>query len=289
MFRLANFEEGTPLYHYLSSIASNVIYNALDVWGGSPDDAVGIYMAEFEESFFNGIRMYIPVSIVSPEINQAADETFNDDIDGRVASEILYRKIRRMKEKMTDPDAYYTFDLFEEYLFALMLGSYNPETFEENDPFRISSDADIAETAEILRTEYKVEDDLDEYEEEFEYEIKYADWLARTVHRLEEMSLYRSEEAGYESLFFWDTDYSFVFQHGFVEGIRSLVSGSASYMGYGYEDVTSIYTDIGLKAPLKLVGTEAAFNTVGEVVQEKLRDFDYDLPDGIQDEGLPFR
>ena len=32
--------------------------------------------------------------------------------------ELLARKISRMKEKMADPDNYYTFDLFEEFLFA---------------------------------------------------------------------------------------------------------------------------------------------------------------------------
>ena len=165
-----------------------------------------------------------------------------------------------------------------------MLDTYDPEIFGEE----IATEEEIAETAQILRTEFNVEDDLDD-EYEFENEIKYADWLALTVHRLNEMSLFRSDLAGYESLFFWDTDFALVFKYGFVEGIRRFISGGASIMGYGYDDVTDIFTDIGLKVPLMLTGTEAAFDAVGDVVQEKLKDFDFGIPDGIMDEDMPFR
>ena len=41
-------------------------------------------------------------------------------------------------------------------------------------------------------------------------------------------------------------------------------------MGYSYEDVKEIFTDIGLKAPLLLIGTQTAFDTVDEVTQEKI-------------------
>ena len=41
-------------------------------------------------------------------------------------------------------------------------------------------------------------------------------------------------------------------------------------MGYGYEDVINIFTDIGLTAPLLLVGTEAAFEAVKEAASERI-------------------
>lgn len=75
---------------------------------------------------------------------------------------------------------------------------------------------------------------------------------------------------GDSDIYFWDDDFAVVFADGFVNGIRLLVGGSAAMMGYGYEDVCSIFTDAGIKAPLLLVGTETAFDTVGEVAQEKM-------------------
>ena len=116
MFRLVNFDEGTPLCRYLSSIASKVIYNALDMWGGMlpevyMENFVWLYEDEEVDVFFAGISNYIPENIVSPEVKLIAetmDEINNDD---KIGMEILHRKIRRMKEKMADPDEYYTFDL----------------------------------------------------------------------------------------------------------------------------------------------------------------------------------
>ena len=50
------------------------------------------------------------------------------------------------------------------------------------------------------------------------------------------------------NLFFWDIDYEFVFRDGFVKEIRNLVGGMAAILGYGYEDVCAIFTDLGIKA-----------------------------------------
>ena len=63
-----------------------------------------------------------------------------------------------------------------------------------------------------------------------------------------------------------------------------------------------IFTDIGIKAPLLLVGTEAAFDTVGEITQERVAEVMNELPlfsddfdikkkmkeDGITEDDLPF-
>ena len=49
MFRLAGYtdDEKGELYRYLSSIASKVIYNALDVWGGDIPAIMDVYLTEF--------------------------------------------------------------------------------------------------------------------------------------------------------------------------------------------------------------------------------------------------
>ena len=90
--------------------------------------------------------------------------------------------------------------------------------------------------------------------------------IAESVNRFEKMGIDDS------SLFFWDDDFAIVFEDGFVNGISGLVNGKSEYLGYGYEDVCSIFTDAGIKAPLLLVGTEAAFDVVGEVTQERVRE-----------------
>ena len=317
MFRLAGYadDEKGELYRYLSSIASKVIYNALDVWGGDIPAIMDVYLTEFagtpesvsETVFFAGISEYISQSIVRSGIHAAVDRTrylrASCGEDGRIGMELLARKIIRMKEKMADPDNYYTFDLFEEFLFAKMIDSYDPAIFEgDEDPFIFTTDDEVKKTAERLFTEFKVGEEIEAELEEDGIGRKYADWLARTVHRLDKMSIYASEDAGFDSLFFWDMDYEIAFPGTFVDGIRSLVSGTAAILGYGYKDVQEIFTDIGIKAPLLLVGTEAAFDTVGEITQERVAEVMNELPlfsddfdikkkmkeDGITEDDLPF-
>ena len=57
-------------------------------------------------------------------------EALSDEAAGK---EILFRKIKRMKEKMQDPVNYYTFDLFEEYLFQLLIEAMQSEHFCQMD------------------------------------------------------------------------------------------------------------------------------------------------------------
>ena len=81
-----------------------------------------------------GISQYLSVSNIRPEINAMVDRMKTGrrliKEDGRIGMELLARKIDRMKDKMADPNNYYTFDLFEEFLFAKMLEAYVPEMFE---------------------------------------------------------------------------------------------------------------------------------------------------------------
>ena len=285
MFRLVNYsdEEMDDLYRYLTGTASKVIWNALDVWARSEPGILDIYLIAFAGSpvsesdadFFEGISMYLSTDIVRPEINAVADKVkigkAGISADGRIGMELLARKIARMKDKMADPVHLYTFDLFEEFLFAKMLDFYDPEIFEgEEDPFVITTDEEVAESARKLFVDYKAGEELEAELGEPGLAKEYADWLARTIHRVDQMNLWSSEAAGFESLYFWDSDYELVFDGTFLEGIKGLTGGTAAIMGYSYEDVKTIFTDIGLKAPLLLIGTQAAFDAVGEVTQEKI-------------------
>ena len=314
MFRLANYgdDEVNELYKYLSTTASKVIWNGLDQWAGSVEKILDLYMMEFagpsvgimDQDFFDGISQFLSADLVRSEIRAAADKVKmgRNEVssDGLIGMEILMRKISRMKDKMADPVHYYTFDLFEEYLFARMLESYDPDAFEDSrDPYVITTEEEIAESIQKLVSEFKVGEDLEAEIGEPGIAREYAEFLAHTIHRLDKMDLWSSEETGYESLFFWDADYEMIFNDGFVDGIRRLTGGEAKLLGYGYKDVTGIFTDIGMKAPLLLVGTETAFETVGAAVREKLKEmsspFDnmgrgmegfQDIPDNTDD--LPF-
>ena len=285
MFRLVNYgdNETDDLYRYLTGTASKVIWNALDIWAGSVPAILDIYLSEFagppigefDVDFFEGISQYISPDIVRPEIKATADRVkigkAGISADGRIGMELLARKIARMKDKMADPVHFYTFDLFEEFLFAKMLESYEPEIFEgEEDPYVITTDEEVAESARKLLMEFRAGEELEAELGEPGIGKEYADWLARTIHRVDQMDLWTSEEAGFDSLYFWDTDYELVFDGTFLEGIKGLTGGTAAIMGYSYENVKEIFTDMGLRAPLLLIGTEAAFDAVEEVTQEKI-------------------
>ena len=86
-------------------------------------------------------------------------------------------------------------------------------------------------------------------------------------------------------LFFWDDDFALLFKDGFVKGIGTAASGLGAVLGYSYQDVYSIFTDAGIRAPLLLVGTETAFQTAEEAEQEMRLLNAEKLLDGIKGDG----
>ena len=122
---------------------------------------------------------------------------------------------------------------------------------------------DIREEEEKRELAENIRNTTRELIEKYGLEEDLAEVSAESAWKVEKMGLDYSES------YFWDDDFSIVFGEGFVNGIRSLVSGSAALMGYGYEDVCSIFTDAGIRVPPLLVGTKTAFDTVGKVTQEK--------------------
>lgn len=263
MFRLADFDEGTPLYKYLSSLASRSIFETLDDVYGNMPTIEDFYATTFstdvrEADFFKGLSTYITERADVKKDEFGASYT----ADTRAGLQLIYLKTNRMKEKMRDPSHYYTFDLFEEYLFNEMIAichSIYVEMDMRDDAEKKELALNIKKTAMELTEKYGVEKDL-------------AEEIAESAWKPEKMGIDDSD------LYFWDDDFAIVFADGFVNGIRSLVGGSAAMMGYGYEDVCRIFTDVGIKAPLLLVGTEAAFDTVGEVAQEKMAEAVKNMP-----------
>lgn len=69
-----------------------------------------------------------------------------------------------------------------------------------------------------------------------------------------------------------------------MNGIHIVESFSGEQTGYSYNHACQIFTDIGVKAPPRLVGTREANKVANEVSQKKWMDmcnnmFPIDLPD----------
>ncbi len=307
MFRLVNFDEESDLYGYLSGIASETIFNALDNWAEDDSDIKMIYEAAFEDfegfdedleefqdlqdpenmenpefafdfgeadpadgirGFFDGISDYL--SVDTRDRWRVIDGRITDE-DGRIGMEIIYRKLERMKEKMADPDHYYTFDLLEELLFHYMTEYYQVNMFAEMmeeegiDIEKLDDDTELE-----IQMEYETEDEdmlavMQTLVEDYGLEEEEAAGLTYPVFRPELMGF----DIGEDSMFFWDNDFMLFFQNGFIPGILRMISGIGAALGYKYDNVREIFTDIGFKAPLSLIGTETAYNLRGEVVMKQ--------------------
>ena len=289
MFQLTEYENDKQLFHYLSSIASQTILKGLNEWIVTEADVEELYTTYFSEesadlggkSFFDGLSQFISVDTVSQGIMvQMAPSRMLLDLetgaDALVGMEFIWRKFCRMKEKMADPDKYYTFDLLEEYLFSMMIDRYVliEELMEEEDSFNLD---ELGEIANLINAAKQAEPELIKKIGETEKELieKYhlgaeeAASVAESICRIEKMDVDNTE------LFFWDLDFAFLFEDStFVEGIRKVISGTGAYLGYRYEDICSIFSDAGINVPLLLVGSRAAYEARGEVTFDRVVSMD---------------
>jgi hypothetical protein len=300
MFRFAELthDEGKETYRYMSAAASQTIIDAIEDMI-SPLERLETFSdiifggEDWEEYFFSGISQYIPFSCVRTEIINLAEQggwygTDAESADAMIGMEILLRKFTRMKEKMADPDQFYTFDLFEEYLFANMIDvNFTGEMIDDDEPFELPDKLQkkIDDMTEIIDREYG------EYTED-------PRAMAESLYLIENMGM------GEDDLFFWDDDYSIFFQNTFIEGIRMMIGGMGSVLGYDYDSVCEIFTDAGFTVPLMLTGTEAAFTIREDLTREKMKqvpeflldkgqsmekpDWKKMFPDLDEDEELPF-
>ena len=326
MLRIMNYEDREDLFRYLSSICSRVISNGLKVWAGTPEAVRALYLDDLSAfycfsgfiDFFRGISIYIPEGAVSGPIAEAAGllpaGTKPISADGRIGMEIVWRKIRRMREKLGDSDRFYSFDLLEEFLLLQLVETYDPRDYRgrktkgrkkrwRNNPYVITTKKAMSATARALLDTYDLRGALEArdlgYFSEEDFRV-YAGFLARTVHRLDQMNPLLDGPM-YESLYFRDFDCMTVFGQGLVEGIRSLVAGKAREQGlpYTYEDVTGIFTGIDLEVPLALTGLREDFDFWDEeryqarlMLEERIGPAALALLDAMADEEeeeLPFK
>lgn len=257
MFRLANFddeniEEG-GLYRYLSSAISQTIIVALDEFLENRKRYDVFYTMYIGWEFFSGLSRYI-----QPESN--FKKYSNADI--QVGYEFTFSKMKRMKEKMQDHDVNYTFDVFEEKILF----------------FLCSIDAQRARTAEGRAKreplKKKVEVAKQELREKYRLTARDANDFSRKMYYASAMLLKDSED---ENLIFWDDDYELFWKDGFVKGIEYLKSFEGNNAGYGYHYTCNIFSDIGIKPPMMLLGTEEANRIANEVQAERFNEKMNDL------------
>ncbi|MBR2257279.1 MAG: hypothetical protein IJ899_08065 [Blautia sp.] len=268
MFRLVTYPDATPgkddLANYVSSRASATIAAATQfIFGinyvtGDLDDQE-VFESTYEMLFSSGSisTEENPDGTVEPFF-QGIGEFFSQD-DDAAGKEIVARKLHRMSQKLLDLEEFYTFDLFEEFIFYLMteimkaLYEKAPTRREKENCYNRAAQ-DEAET---------------ELQERFGLSKTKAKKTARQMYRVFEMGL---KEGEYENAFFWDADYSFFWVRGFVEGIRLIKGAPGDQLGYGYKHACEIFSDIGIKPPLRLLGSEEANRLVNEMARDEFRD-----------------
>lgn len=228
---------------YIRKTASDTIARGLRfVYGGS-ESGFSFFqdvVSELTElDFFKGLASYL----------------FMEEDDDRAGEKMVWEKVRRMLEKVEDPEESYTFDVFEELLFymAIMCCRDHLRFYKRN-----------SQVYDMERERGTVSELMEKYH----YPKTKAARIGRAVCRFHEMSLKEDED---DNMFFWDDDYAFIFQNGFIEGIRFLKSAVGENQGYGYEYACGIFTDIGLKAPLRLLGTKEANRIANELTMQKIR------------------
>ena len=70
-------------------------------------------------------------------------------------------------------------------------------------------------------------------------------------------------------IFTWDNDYVFYWKDGFISGIEYLKGVAGQNAEYGYKYTCDIFSDIGIKPPLMLLGTEEANRIAVEVGKDR--------------------
>lgn len=233
------------------------LYFSMDDMDEEEDEPVG--------GFFKGAGQYF----------FSKGKPLSDDVVGK---EILYRKIRRMKEKMQDPDNYYTFDVLEEYIFVTLIETAGAEFFSVLDHLgghegeREIRDFIVDDSVRWLTMTTEEKKTAGELQRQFDYSREDAEQTALQIHRIHEMLPDDDED---DNMFFWDMDMEFLFKDGFVSGIKRCAGAEGTFLGYGYEYTEEIFTDIGMKPPIQLLGTKEASQASYDAMNEAIRRWDY--------------
>ena len=283
MFRLVHFDEDNTdqkaLYQYISSAVSKTITDCLDEYLDNEEHFYSFYSSYYMGGFFSGISQYI-----KPKASRAGSV----QVDELVGYEITLSKMKRMKDKMQDKKEYHTFDVFEERILYLICSEMAHRDRMAEGRKRREPLKEKVETARI------------ELREKYGLSAKRANDYSRKMYYASAMLLKDDED---DNLIFWDDDYDFYWRDGFIKGIEYLKGAEGQNSGYGYHYVCDIFSDIGIKPPLMLVGTEEANRIATEVqnerIREKMNDFFKDIVNaksiedvqrkyGDSDDDLPF-
>lgn len=114
----------------------------------------------------------------------------------------------------------------------------------------------------------KVESAKAELRKAYGLNAKTANDYARKMYYASAMLLKDDED---DNLIFWDDDYDFFWRDGFIKGIDYLKGLEGQFSGYGYQYACSLFSDVGIKPPLMLLGTEEANKIRSEVHTERFR------------------
>ena len=241
MFRLVGFpEKKKEDQKYLEKVVGETISAGLRYAYGENGKLTAdlfLIMLTFEQlEFFDGLSQYI-----------------HEENDMEAGFRLVRKKAEKMIEKMDDPEESYTFDVFEELLFFLAITRCNIFFESGREPCEFYDAEKEKEVKEELKRRFK-------------YNERRAGKIAGKVTRFHEMALKEDEE---ENMFFWDSDFQVVFNENFVEGIKFLKGFGGERLGYGYDYAREIFTDIGLKPPLKLLGTKEANRIVNQEAEKR--------------------
>ena len=249
MFRLAGFDDEKKdengLYRYLSTAVSQTIITCLDGFLEDTERCRLFCDAFFGKEFFAGLSVYI-----KPKHSCSS----HAEADEEASYEFLCSKMARMKEKMEDQEEFYTFDVFEERVLFLMC-----IVMEKRDRTAAGRKA-----REPLKK--KVEEAKSELRAKYGLTARTANDYARKMYYASAMLLKDDED---DNLIFWDDDYLFFWKDGFLKGIHYLKELPGTNAGYGYDYTCEIFSDIGIKPPLMLLGTEEANRIVTEMQNEQ--------------------
>ncbi|MCD7957361.1 MAG: hypothetical protein LUG93_16775 [Lachnospiraceae bacterium] len=322
MFRIVGIDENTKNEHhlYLQQIASQTIATGLRACYPSdmetpPRFAQRISRPKGEDATRRG-QVEPPIPMRFAQGGSATDADFEIFLDSCLSDgffkgfaqyvgmqddmaagvKFVRTKVNRMLEKLADPSRGYTFDVFEEMLFVIAINWANQDIMlrkmlgeKKKNPY-IDRKRQAAVAKELM--------------DRFSYSEKDAKEMAKSLLRFDKMGL--DDEDDDESLFFWDDDYAFFFSDSLIEGINGLKGFVGEQMGYGYEYTCGIFSDIGMKPPIMLLGTKEGNRIANEVAAKKYAekisgmmsnmmpgttsddDGYMQIPDDVPDEDLPF-
>lgn len=234
MFRIVNFSEENPsgaeLFRYISVSASRTVYDGLDFLFDGEVNQKEMYRRYYQYWFFEGFGAYVGMD------------------DEEAGQEVLARKAANMKRKMRSEE-YYTFDILEERIFA--------DSIKE---MKRRSSAEKGFKDRFIRQKEE-EKAFTELREKYKLAKREATDISRKMFRMSCMGLKVNEP---DNLFFWDDDHEWFFKDGFLDGVQRLKSMEGEMAGYGYDYTCGIFSEIGLKPPILLLGTAEANRIANE-------------------------